>query len=1110
MWYVVRSVVLLVSLILPVHSNSSIIKCGTEDIDAPIGFQDGNYLIAGIFDVGRIKERQEISYDGSIDIVEYCDRDGTSVYNIQKALIFREVVERYAKKFDALGVNVGHVIYDSCKSFEVLTRISVLISTNDKIIGVSGPDRKDLMTRSAGITASVGIPTFIYMFNDATMMDESLYQTLFSMIETEETEAKIMINFLKQMSYTYVDIWYHKFSEEMASYIYETYVRKEGCGRFAEVTSPLDIPKIGSTFEITGGEPSSVQLILSNSQSTTEKILKHMVSELGFKDKIYIFGISNGRRSFLDNYVSILQPSNNFSVVLSLPPLLNTEMGSLKTRLTSNWTSSKDDMDVIYKNIQLKKCPVVNSNGIRVMSCKWTSWLPYVIGGTDVILQSLHRTLSNGDNVRTCPQKLRRAVFNSIIDEDRLHIVSINGDVKLQFSFRNKSVNLDYELGIFRSQTSTYEKVGSIHIDHIYISNSEVLDQTQYQTSCSAKCRPGEFRLYDDRIAHLPCCWECRQCDNHSITVGFNENTCRRCRMEETSNDNHTACTTTTLHYITPTTNLFLGVVPLIGLGGVAIILISIVVFKNEERPIIKASDPGYLYMILFGLFLGMAASFMPMLKPSTWTCSLEYMLFLISSTIITTNLLWKCIKIYGIFASANSFRAPMCACMYKRAGQTWLNLGTSSAVLVMAAADLCTGDGVSWRAHESQIFDHSERYLICQGTTDKSIALIVLPLTIPTLYFIGTLVMAFKMRMFPHNFKETLNIFGATLIVMLCCIMFLSGYNLSHLYLRALLRSVVIYVACIAFLVCLFLPRIVLLVKKGPGIEAEKEEIKAAVRRYSSKKSFNGNSMNKAKDHKATSSAILYKEVQGSNPFCSSLSPWEQRLLIPNFLLNIYNSIQSHGTEAENAELVGKVLWCLVNLLQDEDDGVRRRAAGVILEIIQHPHRDIAPELVLPILLPHLISLSPLHTLTLLEWVAQSEMQDLMTSHYFSQYKSEGYAGTTRDQITASPDSAHPLFEPDLVNSFAEPLCVPFAVHDCIQNLEDIVKNKKPDFSVNRLKQLSTSTCEDFEQKLGSISGEDGVKEYVLRTKFEIFAASIKKVAQFFDISLDEKWNYP
>ena len=143
------------------------------------------------------------------------------------------------------------------------------------------------------------------------------------------------------------------------------------------------------------------------------------------------------------------------------------------------------------------------------------------------------------------------------------------------------------------------------------------------------------------------------------------------------------------------------------------------------------------------------------------------------------------------------------------------------------------------------------------------------------------------------------------------------------------------------------------------------------------------------------------------------------------------------------------------------------------------------------------------------------------MTSHYFEQYKSEGYAATSRDQISgldeqetissraASPDSSHPLFEPDLVNSFAEPLCVPFAIRDCIQNLEVIVKDKTTDFPKEELKALSKSTFENFEGRLDCMpSGECGVRDFVLRTKFEIFADSIKKIASFYNVPIDEKWD--
>ena len=90
----------LISILLTTLSQATSITCDTEDFDTPIAFQDGDYLVAGIFNVGAVKERQEISATGSVVNVEYCDVEDARVYGLQKALMFREVVERYSDKFE--------------------------------------------------------------------------------------------------------------------------------------------------------------------------------------------------------------------------------------------------------------------------------------------------------------------------------------------------------------------------------------------------------------------------------------------------------------------------------------------------------------------------------------------------------------------------------------------------------------------------------------------------------------------------------------------------------------------------------------------------------------------------------------------------------------------------------------------------------------------------------------------------------------------------------------------------------------------------------------------------------------------------------------------------
>ena len=207
---------------------------------------------------------------------------------------------------------------------------------------------------------------------------------------------------------------------------------------------------------------------------------------------------------------------------------------------------------------------------------------------------------------------------------------------------------------------------------------------------------------------------------------------------------------------------------------------------------------------------------------------------FLVFTTLISSNLLWKCIKIYMLFAAANNFGRPMCSSLFKRAGQAWLNIGSLLTVVGLAAVDLVTGPG--WLFVESQDHPHSRPHLVCEGTNPSRIPLMLLPASLPTLYFASTLVLAFKMRHFPHNFRETLNIFAATLMVLFCCVIFLSGYTLSNRFLRGFLRTIVMFVFSMVFLLCLFLPKILLMIRTDVDHETEREEIRSSLTRFSNR----------------------------------------------------------------------------------------------------------------------------------------------------------------------------------------------------------------------------------------------------------------------------------
>ena len=111
-----------------------------------------------------------------------------------------------------------------------------------------------------------------------------------------------------------------------------------------------------------------------------------MVGNLGFRDKIYILGLSNGRYSYLDDYAAILNTSGHNTLILPLPDLLNVKLDQTSKDLNKDWrqVKKKDYIDDIYQKVQSHRCP---KDRDEPKMCKLTSWLPYMVGGVKLVLE---------------------------------------------------------------------------------------------------------------------------------------------------------------------------------------------------------------------------------------------------------------------------------------------------------------------------------------------------------------------------------------------------------------------------------------------------------------------------------------------------------------------------------------------------------------------------------------------------------------------------------------------------------------------------------------------------------------------------------------------------
>ncbi|KAL5246763.1 hypothetical protein ACHWQZ_G018840 [Mnemiopsis leidyi] len=771
---------------------------------------------------------------------------------------------------------MGYSIYDNCDSTAVTSRVSTHLATDPRVIGVLSIGSADFAKVVAQLTTAFYVPTVTYMYNDEDLMDRERFPTLVSLIESKEKEGRIIKQFLREINFTYMDIWQHSFSSEIARYVSEEYLEGLGCGRVAEFDRSTLIPRVVKDMYNKNDTIPDVQLLLQNSKTVSLNWLKFIQGDSSgpqFRSKIYVTGSSNGRETYHREYRNILrrQEHSDDTMIYLLPFLLNTQLKQIRIDLERRWKSGGDKLDEIYRNAQ-KTSPYCNSEQSR---CWKTGWATHVIAAAKLIVQALEENLEPAGSQKRdfCVLSLRRQIFKTIVNETRVVDIDLGEDIHLKIRFKDNMIHYPMKIGVYQSRVDEYHNLGEALSDSIQISNLSLLQSlSRYRKACSEDCQAGSYTDRDYSSA-LTCCWKCRTCPPNHFSNTVNQNGCEKCKQDEFSPENSTSCKKVDVIYIQTGSDIFVGGVAVFAVGILSVVVTAILVGRNETRPIIKASEPGYIYVLLFSVGLGFMGSFAALLEPSQLTCTLEYVLLVIFSTLVTANLLWKCIKISSIFAAANSFKRPRYEPLLKRAGHLFILITSLIFVTTFLIIDgYVTKFG--WRfAHLQE--PHQPDYPTCLLQDGLPGIICLLPLILPASYFLAVLFLSLKMRNFPHNFRETLNILVATLVVLFCSVIFLSGYTLSPPETKALLRSIIFFITSSAFLVCLMLPKVVAVVRKSMNPEEERRVIQQSLRVFCNKVSASQISLpaspaNHAGGRKLTQASVLSPKV----PRNRSVSP--------------------------------------------------------------------------------------------------------------------------------------------------------------------------------------------------------------------------------------------
>ena len=173
-------------------------------------------------------------------------------------------------------------------------------------------------------------------------------------------------------------------------------------------------------------------------------------------------------------------------------------------------------------------------------------------------------------------------------------------------------------------------------------------------SQCSLPCRPGERKKM---VKGVPCCWHCEACDGYSFQA--DEFTCEACPGHMRPTRNRTGCRLTPVVRLTWASPWAAPPLLLAALGIGATSAVVAAFIRHNDTPIVRASGRELSYVLLAGIFLVYAITFLMVAEPGVAVCAARRLLLGLGTTLSYSALFTKTNRIYRIFEQGKRSVTP-------------------------------------------------------------------------------------------------------------------------------------------------------------------------------------------------------------------------------------------------------------------------------------------------------------------------------------------------------------------------------------------------------------------------------------------------------------------
>ncbi|CAL8252217.1 unnamed protein product [Arctogadus glacialis] len=761
---------------------------------------DGDFLLGGLFNIhlanGTILDRPE-----AMD----CSSQPINRANYRRFQVMRFTIEEINNSTVLLpNVKLGYEILDHCSPIYNFPGVLDLISFNGsirfsweasdyrplgKVMGVIGASSSADSLAIAPLFTLKLIPLISYAASSSALSLRDKYPAFLRTISSTKDLVDVIIQVLQHFKWTWVALLHsaEAFGKDGLEVCIHEVVPTEIClayiaaidenTNFLNVFQQIDLQNI-SVIVVYSVQPKALALIEA-------AVVHNVTNKVWIATDTWFFSKSLTNRSEIERIGTIVGISEKTANLSGFVDFINSKNRSKPHNVTDDFVCEQD-------------CNCDDITGKDILA-EEDSYNFQVYTATYAIAQALH-------NVLQCDRgkcKVNGTVYPYMVlnEVKKTNLTLLN--MTIQFNefggLKFPSVNIFVLAKGVITQVGSYETNPTVVLS---INNSLIqwhANGTVPESVCSPECDVGYVKTPEG--IHR-CCFTCEKCKNGTyVNITASKYLCQECSISEWSLAGSTSCQLRSVEYIPYSHPMAILIIVGAMILAALSLAIAVLFLVHHNTPVVKSAGGLMCFIILVSLALCTISIFFYFEKPSTASCILRYLPFMLFYTACLACFWVHAFQIVCAFKMAAKF--PKFYSLYmKHHGQWWL-----IALPVLLQAVLLTTGYASSPPHPVNQTDlYPDKILLACGLGHSTL------FSMSAILLVFLVVLCFALsymgKDLPKNYNEAKAITFCLLLLILTWVFFLTEYTIYHGEYIQTLNALAVLFSLYAILVCYFLPK--------------------------------------------------------------------------------------------------------------------------------------------------------------------------------------------------------------------------------------------------------------------------------------------------------------